>query len=636
MLDAATAAEIDAQRGALRVQVAAIAAQQAALLEEESRLQQHQGALRQQQEQLAAYLDEKRQRALELAEQVQAARAALNSQRQDHARALAQQTEELAAGRAELDGQRQQLEADRQRAKLLRRRLQRYYQRRLAAERQHIRNREIAVADQQRRMEKEAAKLHQERDALTQARLGFQGDIELGKRQLQAAWQELRQQQSRLQEEHEREKTGLAGRARVLRQREDALADAERVFADAKTDWELKRRVADQEDQGLERRIVSQRQKLTEQERELEAMSSEVRSPKSEVRSPKSEVKNKEVPLLTSDIGHRTSDDAVVELARLADDLADQRLELVEHWQRLALTQQEWEEARKVATDLLEALARDLPQREQALLAGQAALAAAAADLGHRQEELAQFRRHLEGWAARVHLRETTWESQRDRLLADLRGREEAAGKQLKLLVKLRQSWANRRRQELDLLGTERAACEKLRQEYGALRKECWKRALSLEQEQRELSEKTLALEVYQQQFVLRSQDAAAAERRLVRIRKRWLRHNASVMRATAEQFERLQAEAAQWQQRGRDLLKVAEELTHREADLARRQSAWEETLTLVQAEHIKLRQHLESAQAHRERSQRQIAQLQGEVEHLAGVLLDAVDLPASPPAKAA
>src|SRR2546423_392053 len=66
---------------ALRIQVAAVAAQQAALAEEELRLQQRRGALEKQEAQLAAHLDDRRRRLLELQDEIKTERAALEQQR---------------------------------------------------------------------------------------------------------------------------------------------------------------------------------------------------------------------------------------------------------------------------------------------------------------------------------------------------------------------------------------------------------------------------------------------------------------------------------------------------------------------------------------------------------------------------
>ena len=64
-------------RDALRIQAAAVAAQQAALTEEELRLQQRRLALEKQEAQLAAHLDDRRRRLLELQNKIHTDRAEL-------------------------------------------------------------------------------------------------------------------------------------------------------------------------------------------------------------------------------------------------------------------------------------------------------------------------------------------------------------------------------------------------------------------------------------------------------------------------------------------------------------------------------------------------------------------------------
>src|SRR5205085_168263 len=211
----------------------------------------------------------------------------------------------------------------------------------------------------------------------------------------------------------------------------------------------------------------------------------------------------------------------------------------------------------------------DVPQREQALVTRQRALETAEGALRARQQDLSRLRQQVEGRAARLHLSEMAWQGERARLLTELRGRTELSEKHLAAVVDLRQRWARRRKQELEQLRAERAVCEQLRQEYATLRQEYWKRGLAVEERQRELAEKTLAVEEYRQHFILRAPDPAAVEGRLERIRKRWAQQNAAAMRETAEQFRRLHDEAAAVQQRGRELLKVAEELARRETTVA-------------------------------------------------------------------
>jgi hypothetical protein len=524
----------------------------------------------------------------------------------------------LAALQLNLEQQQKQLEADRQRAKTFRRRLHQHYQRRLAAERQRLISREAAIADERRRIQKEAENLHHQRDDLWRAQLRFNADFELSNRQLEAAWLELRQAQNLSNEDNSRKQQELAARAQVLQQRAEALTDTERNLNKAKRDWELQCKVAEQEVQGLERRIINQRRKFFE----LNPNTSDVRTPVSDVKQADSNLRH--------DANESGPEDlATVDLHRLADDLADQRLELAEHWQRLALTKEEWEQTRRSAAAMLQEIASDLPRTEQLLHCRET-------ELQRGREELARFRQHLEAWAGRIRVRENAFQTERERLLADVQARESVAERHLVLLADLRQRWAARRAQELELLQSQRAACEQLRQEYAQLRQECWKRALSLEQQHREVSEKLAALVEYQQQLILRSQNPAAVEARLVRIRNRWLRHNAALVQNTKEEFERLQHKAAHLNHCGKELASAAEELTKREATFAERQSAWDELQARRQTRQIAIRQQLETAEAQERCSQQQIAELRAEIEQLAKALLDTCHVPESLPARAA
>src|SRR5947209_16230334 len=87
---------------ALRIQAAAVAAQQAALIDEELRLQQRRGALEKQEAQLAAHLDDRRRRLLELQDEIKTERAALEQQRAAQLGELRQEKEAAARERGRL------------------------------------------------------------------------------------------------------------------------------------------------------------------------------------------------------------------------------------------------------------------------------------------------------------------------------------------------------------------------------------------------------------------------------------------------------------------------------------------------------------------------------------------------------
>jgi hypothetical protein len=323
-------------------------------------------------------------------------------------------------------------------------------------------------------------------------------------------------------------------------------------------------------------------------------------------------------------------------LLRLAEELADQRLYLVEQWERLTLTHHTWHQERLAAVSALEVLAAGWPVKEEALVARVQALEDAETDLRRRHREAVHLQQHVEAWAARVRLREAGWEAERDRLLVDLRGREQLTDKHLAALRELRQRWAKRRRQELDVIRAERAACEKLRQECATLREELWRRGTALEEERRGVAEKTLALEQYRQQYVVRAADAGTAERRLERLGRRWVAQNAEAIRTTAAERQGLQQDIARLEHAQTNLHKQMEALTVREASLAQRQTAWEEAQALTESRQDKLQQELQSMQAQRDRYALHLLELQDEVERIARVLIEEPETPLPPSAEAA
>src|SRR5262249_5105105 len=145
---------------------------------------------------------------------------------------------------------------------------------------------------------------------------------------------------------------------------------------------------------------------------------------------------------------------------RVAGDLADQRLHLLEQWRRLLALHEQWQQEQGAGLADLETGARQLQQREQRLVVQEQALAAGLADLQARQEALSQARGSLEGWHARLRAREADWESERVALLVEVQVREETAAVQARRLENLRQRWGRRYRKEVEELNASRARCE--------------------------------------------------------------------------------------------------------------------------------------------------------------------------------
>src|SRR5262249_21476632 len=263
---------------ALRVQVAAVAAQQAALTEQESRLQQRQAALEQQEAQLAAHLEEKRRRLLELREELRQAHARLKSERAAHEAEARERLAALETAHQEAADAQQQAQAERQRLVSLRVRLKRRWHRHWAAERAATRQREPALVRSQRNLESEADRAQRERAQLEQAFAQFQAETELGRRQLQVAWDALRAEQRQWCKERDERNAALDRRTTRCAQREKAALEIERGLAARQQQWERVRLAREKETDGLENRIRNQRRKLLDQEQEAARLEAVIRA----------------------------------------------------------------------------------------------------------------------------------------------------------------------------------------------------------------------------------------------------------------------------------------------------------------------------------------------------------------------
>ena len=128
------------------------------------------------------------------------------------------------------------------------------------------------------------------------------------------------------------------------------------------------------------------------------------------------------------------------QLERLAGDLADQRMLLLEQWQRLVQTQHHWENERAQIVDELEKLATLLQSRETALAEREQYHEQAEHQFRVRQRELTHLRQHLVAWRARLKTRENALESERDQLLTEVQNREDLVQKHAASLVDLRRA----------------------------------------------------------------------------------------------------------------------------------------------------------------------------------------------------
>jgi hypothetical protein len=608
----AKAAALQTERDALRIQAAAVAAQQADLAEQEAQLQQRRKALERQKEQLAAHLEERRQQLLQLREQARQDRAALKAETE----AARRQNEEvrMALGREREAVQKELQEAGKERRRLieLRKRLKKRWCKHWQAHEAALERREQALTDQRAHLEREADKLQRERVQLMQNRLRFNGEVELGRRQLQDEWQQLGLAQQQWEACLNQEQAERSRRLRELDRRTEELSLAEEKLSEERRAAEQLQLQLRREAEGLETRICNQRLKLLECEKQLVASGG---------RQPP--VAREEQGADALRLPRPRGPDVPRVLARLASHLTDQRRHLLEQWQCLLELHEIWLPEHSAIVARFEAAARELVLVEQRLTEREQALAAGEADLRLRQQALFDIRCSLEAWQARLTARETFLDNERIMLLADLRGREEIAEAQARRLEEIRQRRARRRSQEIEELRVARSQHEQMRRDYALLWQECQERRAELVREQRELAAKALALEQFRQELLGRVADTPGADKRLERLRRR----NLARIRAEERDLERERAavlgETKRLDLRDARLIEHEEKLLAQHEDWMKQVAEWEDR----QAAESSLEEH-RRAELHRwqllhKRDERELIELREEVERIARLLLE-------------
>jgi hypothetical protein len=620
-----------------------VAAQQAALAEEEGRLQQRRVALEQQEKQLADHLESKRLKLEQLRDQARQARAELQQEKKLLEERTQASARDLARQRQELEEGRRQTTAEHNRLRDLQRRLKQRWHRHWAAERQAQRRREAEVAGQARALDRDKERLDEERAALTRERLRWNGERELGRRQIQDAWLQFRQAQHHRDARQARDRAELRERDRKLREREADLARARRELEEEKRHWQTARRHLEKEAEGLENRARNQRRKVLELRQEVLRLGGILQACRENAAdrneySQANEGPPAEPPAPALDARQRQFDEAeddflnrLAALEQVADDLVDQRLHLAEQWEGLLRTRRLWQEDHAAAAAELEAVALRLRQQEQSLSAREQRLAAGELHLRRRVDEVVRLRQQLEGSQARLRARVAAWEGERETLLVEMRTREELAEKRLAAAAEQHALGEERRRDELTRFQASLAAAEQLRREWAELREDGLRRQALLEQRERDLAEKTLALEECRQELLGRSPDSPAVERRLERLRRRWASLSAAAERGLARQRRAWQAERARFEDRCRRFHQHAHEVAAREVQLAVGLGAWEHEQALVRDRFDQLRQEVQTLQGQRRHLENQLDEVRAVVEQVARLLLDDVDTAPAP-----
>src|SRR5262249_17990210 len=147
---------------------------------------------------------------------------------------------------------------------------------------------------------------------------------------------------------------------------------------------------------------------------------------------------------------------------------------------------QEWSDALAA----LAAAAGRLEEREQALEPRERALGEAEADLRRRQQVLCRDRAHLEAGEAHRTMLRSAGDEECAVLLAQMKSREDLAASHWRRLLKLRQLWSQRRRQDEEALQEEQRGCAEARRFHAAAGEDYRTRCEELDRQKRAVAER--------------------------------------------------------------------------------------------------------------------------------------------------
>jgi hypothetical protein len=598
------ATELDA----LRIQAAAVAAQQARLTDEETQLNQRRDALEQREQQIAEHLEDRQRRLLELREEIKQERSVLEQDRHAFEEKKATAQAETARAKTQADRERRRFTEARKRFK------QRWLQ--SAAEKQtSLQQHEQQLHAEQEKLHKETEAFQRERTHFAEIRLRMNGEIELGRRQLKAGWEELGLAQQQWEEALNEEHRDREQRVRELEARAAAVAEGGRKLAAEKQHWEETRARLLKETEGLETRVRNQRYQLQEIQRQL---------PPPPPAAPPARLPAVAVVAPTGSIHELPQLPAVIQ--RVAGQLADQRWLLLEHWSRFLQIEQGWQQERAALLADAEAAERHLGERGRRLDVRERELEEHEAAWRGRQELLARSRAELEGWQTHLTLRETTWESERSEYLSAVEAREQTAAALVVQLEAVRRRRQARRSQEVEELRQARTQCDTVRQEYTFLLRGMQAKHGELAKEQRSLAARAVALEHYRLELLHGAANSPAAEKRLEKLRRRSAARVEAAERKVTAQRQTLLAEGRRLEERARRLQQREDALTALQEQLSQRQNEGEQEQIARGEAELPRERELRMLRTQHEHDARQLAVLRDEVERIAHLLLENSD----------
>lgn len=491
--------------------------------------------------------------------------------------------------------ERQQLADERRRYRQEQADLRLYWRRRLRSEWQ--------------RLEQDSVRVQQERQKFKEERQHAATHDELQRRQLEAERQELRAQHRAWREEQARRESELAAREQALGQTQQHLEAARASWDDSLHELQRIQQRKQAELCGLESRIANLRTVLarlqTERARVDEQLTPTVVTlPRSSAPTPPDQAAADRLLTILADLK-----DEEARLARFHDGM----LQLREAWQ------QEWDRADAALADR----EADLETREQGLRERSQMLRDWMLQL-HRQRDENQQRGHqVLSTEARLLRQRSELHCERGRLLALVRARAMAARARLRLGLELREravdlslEYAARQQQLADRELQQRRDALECQQQLE--RRQCW-----LDERERELEAKELAIFHAEQQLLARDPDPVEAAAELNRRFQHLLRQAQRPLRRLEQREAEMAALHEDLEAFRHRLLAEEQHLSRERAQLESRFALDERRRALWESSRARVRQELTALRLENRRLQEHVGELRDQLERLALVLLE-------------
>jgi hypothetical protein len=596
--------DADAEADALRIQTASLAAQQMALHLEEEKLRQRSAALERQESQLAAHLDERRARLLELQEQVRKDREALKAEKSAVELERRNQAEVLAKERGTAESATRAAEQERKRLVVLRKRLWQRWRRQNQARQNALAQSEREAAAQRSNLERDAEVLQRERNLFLDNQKRANGEIEMGRRLLQEGWEELalRQQEwdACLNNEllvHEGRRSEIEGREAAITQAGESLATQERHWTRKKADLVL-------EIEGLENRVANLRAQIPAPQ-----AADDMWLP---------------IQFRPAELAKVARPEPVApeQIEKILLELADQRRHLLEQWQKLVAVQAMWESERVALLADLEKTAERLHERERYLGDRAALVAMQSRSLQSGQQALERDRIALELRQSRLATEQSALESARDDLEKVRQAHADAFARAISRIEGLRGEWNVRRQKEIADLQLICKRYDDARSAYVQLRNDLQTRQADLMTQQRDLEARTLAYQSMRQELINRAADANASERKLVKLEQRNRARMESERRELTEAEKAVKAEITRLDQDWKRLRDAEIEFHSQRVTFGKLREAWEQVRAEAEAAGDSRSAEVVQLEARHARDAQEIAALREEVERIARLLI--------------